>query len=924
MDRLCIRSQFLAASVVGIALIGGTFVPAEATSGSLLPRHVRNKPAHSQLWPGLRSDLLIVKFVEGSEVRLRGGALSSAVGANLSAANLLLSGRSDLTVERLFSRPESALDADRAGAQSLSGRELADLNNYYALRLNAASVRDAEQLLDALNALEVVEIAYAEPRPEVARFETLLPTPNYEPSQDYIEAAPLGVNAPAAWAFPGGNGSGIKIIDVEIGWNWTHEDLPAPFYTGGPATYDDHGTAVIGEMVGKANGFGISGIANGAQIGGHSVLGTPTADVFDQVQAALDPGDVWIIELHCPGPESTGGGQDGFIALEWWQANYDAIALGSARGVICCQAAGNGAVNFDDAIYEGLFDREVRDSGSIIVGAAVGTTRQPEWFTNHGARVDLHGWGSSVVTTGYGDLQGGAQNQWYTSGFSGTSSATPIVTGSVVALQGAYKAATGGSVLPPGTIAQVLKDTGTPQAGSSHIGPRPNLAAAIPYALNDLGSLFGEVTTDGTTPLEGALIRIEENGAQARTDPAGHYELLATPGSWTVVVEAFGRSRVTTVVAIGTGADVEHDVTLTALATAALSGTVADQSGAPIEGALVTALGTPFAPVLSDAGGHFSFPAVPSGTEIILQGEIAGRAPDRARIVMTPFGVNQVLRLATPQNFEAANGGYTVNSGQWEWGVPTFAAGPSAHSGTRCWGTDLDAAYSSSSAHRLYTTTFDLTGMVRPKLAYWQWYSIWGPYDGGNVSISTNNGTSWTVIHPVGGYTDSCIDAFNTNPCAPGYAGSTGAWEPAVFDLSAYVNRTVRFRFWLQPWGYSNAAGWYFDDLAVFGETPLVDVADGPVAGGDRVLSVSPNPTAGSVHFELALASAGVITSEVFDVHGRRVRVVPPVLCAPGSVSLGWDGRDQAGRSVPPGVYFVRLARQGGAELARERVLIVR
>lgn len=979
------RMLFSGCTALVLGLVLAMAVVAPALSASLKSRHVRSKPSHSQLWPGLRSDLLIVKFAEGSEVRLEQGLLRSRTGQDLSGVEAVLVARADVVVERLFSRSEAALDLERVEAQSISGQALADLNNYYKLLLPNGSVRDAEELIDALNALPIVEIAYAEPIAQnawisqdellrqrrelgldpvhgvpvddvealreaervvrdaqaweqVITGETSLPgrlqasgsftpsTPNYEPMQDYIEPAPLGVNAPAAWAFAGGNGAGVKIIDVEIGWNWNHEDIPAPFYTGGPVQYDDHGVAVTGEMVAKSNGFGVTGIAHGAQIGGHSVLGTPTADVFNQVQSVLSAGDIFIIELHCPGPGATGGGQDGFIALEWWQANFDAIATATARGVQCCEAAGNGAEDFDNAMYLGLFDRNVRDSGAIIVGAAVGSSRAPESYTNYGARVDLHGWGSLVTTTGYGSLQGGSQNQWYTADFSGTSSATPIVTGSVAALQGAYKAATGGAVLPNGTIMEILRSTGTAQTGTKHIGPRPNLAAAIPMALSQLGTVSGVVTESGSgTPLEGAEVRITETGARTATLADGSYSILATAGDWTVRATHFGHITSSTTVTVPAGGVVTEDYSLVLQPTAALTGRVLDTNGSGVANATVSILGTPIVATITDALGLYSFPTVPSNLNGIVEAQATGMTPDRRAFTMGLFGTQRDLRVAAPIDFEASNGGFTLNSGQWAWGIPTYVGGPTAHSGSKLWGTNLTGPYNVSQSHRLYSPVFDLTGVLDPRLAFWHWFSIWGPYDGGNVSISTNGGTSWTVIQPVGDYDDACIDAFPQTPCAPGYTNSSNGWVPAVFDLTAYVDKQVRFRFWLQPWGYEDAAGWYIDDVQVHGAAPV------GVPEGSRVASLfaaEPNPTRGTTTLRFSLVSAAEIDLGVYTIDGRLIRTLASGTRREGIQFIEWDGQDERGRSVPPGVYFARLGiRDTPRAIQRaetERIVIVR
>jgi flagellar hook assembly protein FlgD len=46
----------------------------------------------------------------------------------------------------------------------------------------------------------------------------------------------------------------------------------------------------------------------------------------------------------------------------------------------------------------------------------------------------------------------------------------------------------------------------------------------------------------------------------------------------------------------------------------------------------------------------------------------------------------------------------------------------------------------------------------------------------------------------------------------------------------------------------------------------------------------------------------------VYDSAGRLVRAREIAFRAPGSLSLFWDGRDDAGRRVPAGIYFARLA----------------
>ena len=47
-------------------------------------------------------------------------------------------------------------------------------------------------------------------------------TPNFVSRQGYLNASPEGIDVPHAWTFKGGTGSGINIIDLEWGWNFSH------------------------------------------------------------------------------------------------------------------------------------------------------------------------------------------------------------------------------------------------------------------------------------------------------------------------------------------------------------------------------------------------------------------------------------------------------------------------------------------------------------------------------------------------------------------------------------------------------------------------------------------------------------------------------------------------------------------------------
>jgi serine protease len=308
-------------------------------------------------------------------------------------------------------------------------------------------------------------------------------TPSFESYQGYLGPAPHGIDAPAAWR-RGFRGAGEWFADIEGDWNAAHEDLPGAriSHVGGTPIpgWRPHGTAVLGEVVGVDNRKGVVGIAPDVdRVFTSSIGGTTVADAIDAAAEALRPGDVLLIELQGSGPRGR------YLPMEYWDDNFDVIQQATRRGVIVIEAAGNGGENLDHKAYRGKLDRTKRDSGAIMIGAGAPpregfSDRERLDFSNYGTRVDVQGWGRKVATLDYGDLQACAgDDRHYTNEFSGTSSASPIVAGAAVLLEGIARQR--GAVLSPTELRELLRSTGTPQAGdtSQWIGPRPDLARGI-------------------------------------------------------------------------------------------------------------------------------------------------------------------------------------------------------------------------------------------------------------------------------------------------------------------------------------------------------------------------------------------------------------------------------------------------------------
>jgi hypothetical protein len=184
-------------------------------------------------------------------------------------------------------------------------------------------------------------------------------------------------------------------------------------------------------------------------------------------------------------------------------------------------------MNLDDPFYRGRFDRSVRDSGAILVGAGDPTTRSPACFTNHGSRLDIQGWGSGVATLGMIGTtvlraNGDDARQAYTLSFSGTSSATPIVAGAAAAVNGSRRA-DGDPLLNSTSLRQLLRNTGTAQGSGVAIGPLPDLRRALPAVAGALETIW----SDGVA--RGWAFHSEQSATSIRV----HFYVDGPPGAGT-------------------------------------------------------------------------------------------------------------------------------------------------------------------------------------------------------------------------------------------------------------------------------------------------------------------------------------------------------------------------------------------------------
>jgi hypothetical protein len=195
-------------------------------------------------------------------------------------------------------------------------------------------------------------------------------------------------------------------------------------------------------------------------------------------------------------------------------------------------------------------------------------------------------------------------------------------------------------------------------------------------------------------------------------------------------------------------------------------------------------------------------------------------------------------------------------------------------------------------------------------------------------------------IYGVSNFCTWSNDVFTVNPAIP--EATAGAHYQNVGLNGPYVSDVVKTAVPLRNWvaatsGYDiehlfsrycdtdngRLAYYYYALNKVFGgicQTPgeMVSVLENPRSGrggpfvnfmklGDALMR------SGESKVYLGIAQTGRVQVHVYDVAGRKVRMLADRVFPAGEATLIWDGTDDGGHKVARGVYFVRSSTQKDA-----------
>ncbi len=158
------------------------------------------------------------------------------------------------------------------------------------------------------------------------------------------------------------------------------------------------------------------------------------------------------------------------------------------------------------------------------------------------------------------------------------------------------------------------------------------------------------------------------------------------------------------------------------------------------------------------------------------------------------------------------------------------------------------------------------------------------------------------------------------------YADAGGEINSLTYDGVAWSNELIEF---YEPSRQYSTFGVDENDelyvVSLYGQ--IYRFVDGAVDVGGRIppspqLRSDPNPFQTATTFRFDVTNGTTARVEVYDVRGRRVRVLASSTNA-GTRTVTWNGTDEGGRDLASGVYFARLMIDG-RDVAHQRVVLVR
>ncbi|SDI19805.1 Serine protease, subtilisin family [Actinokineospora alba] len=679
-----------------------------------------------------------------------------------------------------------------------------------------------------------------------------------------VEWGIANINADQAWETFGTRGEGIVVANIDSGVQFDHPALVGQYRgTNGDGTFShDHNWHDPSEVCG---GVGSSPCDNNGH--GTHTMGTMVGDDGVANHVGVAPNARWIAAKGCeeascsefalvssgqwmlaptaadgtnPDPSrrphvvnnSWGGGSGNTwyqeIVRAWVAAGiFPAFANGNSGYGVCGTVGDPGS--YPESYGVGAYDiaNEIAEFSSLGPSAVDGSVKPDASAPG----VDVR---STVPGDGYDT-------------FSGTSMATPHLSGAVALMLSAAPALVGDVEATKALLDSSARDTADSAGCGGTLGNNNTfgegridvLAAVDASPRGEVATLTGTVTDAVGAPIVGAEVLVSGGVVprRTRTDTAGGYVLTLSAGTYDVTAGAYGYAAASRVITIGPGETGRADFVLAAVPRSTLHGTVRDGSGHgwPLY-ARLDITGYPGGPVFTDpVTGAYAVElahGVDYGITVtsLIDGYLTASRPLAlpADEAVQDFALSAVASCATPgysfgvqglyESFDSttAPAGWQVvdnlGSGQ-EWEFEDFAFRQNRTGGDGGFAivdSDLGGGQQDT---ELITPTVDLTAVGTPFIQFDQDLRAFADeiFD---VDLSTDDGVTWTTVWRTLGQSGD---------------GSLRGPRQDVIPIPAAAGQAavkVRFHYY-----EADFAWWWQVDNVLVGQSGCVPIPGGMVVG---------------------------------------------------------------------------------------------
>ena len=457
------------------------------------------------------------------------------------------------------------------------------------------------------------------------------------------------------------------------------------------------------------------------------------------------------------------------------------------------------------------------------------------------------------------------------------------------------------------------------------------------------GSVSG-IVTDGESgyPVSNAEVRFYELGGDPTTEPLfrditnnnGIYEITDEypVDFYDIYIDKWGYNPYEELeYFLGYGSN-SHNIILDPVDSSILNGTIWDDNGS-LGNATLTYYrsdnGEIFATVeVNSIAGQYCV-SLPNFT-YDLSVTSPGHVPYNGQLTITSdITIDYHLGFASLySNFESDDGELVSNPpvNAWEWGEPT-AGGIEAYSGINVWATNLNGYYDNYANWYLDTPEFSVpsSGIFIFHHYYDFEEGFSGTlYDGGNVKISTNGGSTFSLITPEGGY-DGTISALGQQ----GFGGTIDEWEQVEFDLTNYAGDDVLLRWhFASDYAVNEFYGWYIDDVLVGDPNSSYEIIITSIdeTRPTNILTLNqnyPNPVRNSTTISFTIPeNIKEAELKIYNIKGQLVKqFLPEINNQTRVIDFVWDTKDDSGKPVSSGIYFYKIS-AGKSSVMKKMLLL--